>query len=209
MTSVRKRKMKRSSVSRNTRRLKDKQRKVEIRSNPLIASKWDHSLTIQQNYKKLGLRAKLGNISGGIEKKPETLTEIREKLKTRPNVSEVESTSDPDKIPEGEARLIRDPETNEVKEIIYGRMKIEHSENTEDRDNEVIRELEEQGRKYASIKLERKPSERENEWLKNLYEKYGDDYEKMKWDKKLNVFQQSAGDLRKRITKWKRINNIK
>jgi nucleolar protein 16 len=35
-----------------------------------------------------------------------------------------------------------------------------------------------------------------------LIEKYGEDYERMKWDKALNPFQLSPGQLRKLIKKY-------
>lgn len=216
MVSVRKRKMARSSVKKNTRRTKDKQRNINVYSNPIIAKNWDKSLTLQQNYKRLGLRAKLGHMAGGVEQKVETLTELRNKKKNKGNnnetvtIDEIEHTDDPAKIPEGEARIIRDPKTNEVLKVIYGTMKVEDEEDNDDEkvDNSVIKQLEEYAEQHSKVKKERHLSDRESDWLKSLYEKYGDDYEKMKWDKKLNIYQQSAGDLKRRINKWKKANGL-
>ncbi|CAK9439503.1 uncharacterized protein LODBEIA_P36030 [Lodderomyces beijingensis] len=219
MVSVRKRKMARSSVKKNTRRRKDKQRDINIHSNPIIARNWDKSLTLQQNYKRLGLRAKLGNMAGGSEQKVETLSEYREKQKSKPSASvsvsiqEIEQTQDPAKIPAGEARIIRDPETNEVVEVIYGTMKqtegdAEQKPEISSTSSSVVKELEEYAQRNTKIIRERHLSDRENAWLQSLYEKYGDDYERMKWDKKLNIYQQSAGDLKRRITKWKKANKV-
>lgn len=201
MVSVRKRKMARLSVRKNTRRVKDKQAKINIHSNPIIAANWDKSLTLQQNYKRLGLRSKLGNMAGGQE---QDVVKARDRQdEAQVSVSDIENTTDPAKIPEGEARLIRDPETNEVTQVIYGTMKVKEEKKTP-AVSSVVQQLEESARKNALVKKERKQSEQESQWLQKLYEKYGDDYEKMKWDKKLNVYQQSAGDLRRRITMWKK-----
>lgn len=218
MTSVRKRKMARSSVKKNTRKTKDKQRNINIHSNPIIEANWDKSLTLKQNYKRLGLRAKLGRSAGGDERKVESLSELQAKreknqknqLKHVPTVSEIENLDDPSCIPEGEARLIRDPETNEVIKVIYGTMKVDDNDESEEEieNPSVIKQLEEYAEKNSKIKKERHQSERENDWIKSLYEKYGDDYDKMKWDKKLNIYQQSAGDLKRRIIKWKKANGI-
>ncbi|KAI5948729.1 NOP16 [Candida theae] len=214
MVSVRKRKMARSSVKKNTRRNKDKQRNINVYSNPIIAKNWDKSLTLQQNYKRLGLRAKLGHMAGGVEKKVETLTDLRNKKKNKDKgdavtIDEIEHTDDPSKIPEGEARIIRDPETKEVIKVIYGTMKVVEEESDDEKvDNSVIKQLEEYAEQHSKVKKERHLSDRESDWLKSLYEKYGDDYEKMKWDKKLNIYQQSAGDLKRRINKWKKANGI-
>ena len=162
----------------------------------------------------MGLRAKLGHMAGGVEKKVESLTELRNKKKNKDKddivtIDKIEHTDDPSKIPEGEARIIRDPETNEVLKVIYGTMKAEDEESDEDKvDNSVIKQLEEYAEQHSKVKKERHLSDRESDWLKSLYEKYGDDYEKMKWDKKLNIYQQSAGDLKRRINKWKKGNGL-
>ncbi|EGV59956.1 Nucleolar protein 16 [Yamadazyma tenuis] len=205
MASVRKRKMARSSVKKNTRRLKDKHARVKIFSNPLIKEKWDSSLTLQQNYKKLGLRAKLGHIAGGVDRPLQKYSDGPKDDPATVKPEDVEQTEDPAQIPEGEARIIRDPDTNEVIKVIYGTMKGNSTQNQKE-DSEVVQELQKTALKNASIVKERVQSERESDWLTSLYEKYGDDYEKMKWDKKLNIYQQSAGDLKRRIIKWKKAN---
>lgn len=210
MTSVRKRKMARSSIRKNTRRVKDKKKDVNIHSNPIIAANWDKSLTLQQNYKRLGLASKLSHIAGGQEQKVETLTQIRERKAKEDEFSikpaDIENIDDPNSIPEGEARLVRDPETNEITKILYGAMKVPARNKSDEIEKpEVIKQLEEYGEKYSKIKHDRVQSEREQDWIKALYEKHGDDYEKMKWDKKLNINQQSAGDLKRRIQKWKKL----
>lgn len=220
MVSVRKRKMARSSVKKNTRRTKDKQRDINVYSNPIIAANWDKSLTLKQNYKRLGLRAKLGTSAGGDEKKVVSLSEIQAKReknsknnKDAPSIDEIENLDDPAQIPEGEARLIRDPETNEVIKVIYGTMKVNQDDADEDEENgaenpSVVKQLEEYAEQHSKIRKERHFSDRESDWLKSLYEKYGDDFDKMKWDKKLNVYQHTAGELKRKINKWKKANGI-
>ena len=49
----------------------------------------------------------------------------------------------------------------------------------------------------------RKQSQREQEWIQKLVEKYNDDYGKMFRDVKLNPMQQSEGDIKRRVLKWK------
>lgn len=48
----------------------------------------------------------------------------------------------------------------------------------------------------------RKQSAREVAWVEALVKKYGDDYDRMVWDKELNPMQQSAGDLKRRVKRW-------
>lgn len=231
MTSVRKRKMKKSSVGKTTRRNKDRQRQISIGSNPIIAANWDYSLTLNQNYKKLGLRSKLQSPAGGEEKdynkdqrkeplvKPEIEDESDEEEEQKGEIDEEplnEEEFDPSKIPEGEARIKRD-KNGDVSEVIYGQKKnVDSSEDepqkereaeAEPHKSEVVRQLEQIA--YAPrAKKERKMSSREEEWLKRLYNKYGDNYRKMFFDTKLNVYQQSEGDLRRRILAWKKQRGI-
>lgn len=48
----------------------------------------------------------------------------------------------------------------------------------------------------------RKQSEREQDWCRILYEKHGQDWDAMFKDSKLNVMQQSEGELKKKVGKW-------
>jgi nucleolar protein 16 len=70
-------------------------------------------------------------------------------------------------------------------------------------DNPVIAALEEAARNGVK-KAPRKQSEREEEWIEKLVNKYGEDYGKMTRDRRLNPFQQSEGDIRRRAKKWQK-----
>lgn len=204
--------MARSSVAKNTKRTKDAQRAPKIAHHPVLAAKWDKKLTLKQNYEKLGLTSRLGKYNGGQENTYKTVTELRREQEEKNKIEhvapeDVAVETDPLKIPEGEARLIRDPETKEVVKVIYGTMKSGLVKEAKP-DNSIINELAEYSEKTARKAKQLKPKEEEESFLEKLYEKYGDDYGKMKWDKKLNPFFFSESQLKKKMAVWKRANGI-
>lgn len=76
-------------------------------------------------------------------------------------------------------------------------------EEEKDERSEVVKKLEEEA--SWGVKRERLQSEREEDWIARLVNKYGDDYVRMARDMKLNPFQQTVGDLKKRVAKWKKL----
>jgi nucleolar protein 16 len=49
----------------------------------------------------------------------------------------------------------------------------------------------------------RHPSTLEVHWLQNLVNTYGEDYERMMWDKELNPMQHTPAQLKRKIKKWR------
>lgn len=213
--------MNRSGVSKNTRKNNNKD-KFNPKSNPIIAKHWDPELTAKQNYKKLGLTFKLASASGGEEKKirikPIQHGNMEESLYDA-SADEAEQADgeldpyDPANILEGTAKMVKDDEGRVVK-IIYGTKRITaHAPAEEavlsdvgDADDaaeaeQVISELE-QLAQLPKKKEVHKMNELEIHRFQRLVEKYADDYEKMKWDRKLNPFQLSPGQLRKQIKRY-------
>jgi nucleolar protein 16 len=68
--------------------------------------------------------------------------------------------------------------------------------------NEIVKQLEEQA-SMGAPPAERKQSDREKEWIEGLVGKYGDDYIKMSRDRRLNPFQQTPADIKRRVGKWR------
>lgn len=68
----------------------------------------------------------------------------------------------------------------------------------------IVGQLEaEAARLGAGTKRVTKQSKFEAEWVERLVERWGDDVGRMARDRRLNPWQQTEGDLRRRITKWK------
>lgn len=174
----------------------------------------DQSLTLSQNYRRLGLTSKLNAATGGTEKQPaSSFGSTAPKRDAFSIKSKVPTTLIPT-----EARIERDPSTGRILRVIHPENRRENPLNdplNELSDDEpaaiagggiqahsgIVHELEEQ----ASLEVKKKPrqqSQREEEWIANLVATYGDDYRRMVRDRKLNPMQQSEGDLKRRIRKW-------
>jgi nucleolar protein 16 len=68
--------------------------------------------------------------------------------------------------------------------------------------NEIIQRLEEQAQRVGE-KKPRRQSEREKEWIERLVERWGEDYAGMVRDRRLNPMQQTEGDIRRRVGRWR------
>ncbi|KAF8947626.1 Nucleolar protein 16, partial [Entomortierella lignicola] len=133
--------------------------------------------------------------TGGIEVKDEEEAEENEQM----SLEELAET-----LTEEQGIIQRDDDGNIIN-IIMGKAKTkEEIDEMMERDVEpvkaktdVVRALEAQAANV--LKKERYQSEGEVLWAAQLVEKYGDNYEKMFWDRKLNPNQQTAAQLKKRI----------
>lgn len=129
----------------------------------------------------------------------------------------------------GEAKVERDPETGKILRVIRDEDEIEVAGRKRRRANPlndplnelsdeemeaqqvsragVVPQLEHQADREDQAVKSKKPrhlSQREEEWITRLVEKHGDDLAAMVRDRKLNPMQQSEGDLRRRINKWRK-----
>lgn len=221
MVSVRKRKTAKSGVHKVTRKNNDRRKHSYQFGNSVIKANWDNNLTLAQNYQRLGLRSKLGKKTGGSEKtikviQPMKVDDFSDLLSDSDNEDDksdnsTEDSNDPKNILEGTAKIVKDKDGKIVK-VIYGTKKIEDEEENSNvvemsrkvvRDDTAVKELEEMAEKTKNKpKKERRIESDEFEWLGKLYEKYGDDYKAMQWDRKLNPFQESAGVLKRKFKQW-------
>lgn len=175
----------------------------------------DQLLTLEQNYRRLGLTSKLNARTGGIETLASHVLNLTGSSPCHQDRLTVVSKL-PITLAPAEARVERDAKSGAILRVI--RASVERFNPLNDplndvldgaRDNPqmnyvsggIIKELEEQ----ASLEIQQRPrrqSQREEEWIENLVEKYGDNYSRMTRDRKLNPYQQREGDLRRRVERW-------
>ncbi|KAF2250917.1 60S ribosomal subunit biogenesis protein-like protein Nop16, partial [Trematosphaeria pertusa] len=205
--------------------------KKKILSNPIIAANWNQKETLTQNYRRLGLTARLNHSTGGTEKTIKSLG-LNDPNSSRADAA-ANSTANalnivsqkPQLAGTEEVEVERDPETGAIVRIVGEEKEEKVKDNPlndplneleesdaeewnafamvpkEESDNPVIRQLEEVARNGAR-KAPRSQSQREEEWLERLVQQYGEDYGRMSRDMKLNPMQQTAADIRSRIKKW-------
>lgn len=183
-SGIRRRKLAKSGANLKVRRhARNKRNKPIDFGNSIIAENWNPKETVQQNYRRLGLSAGLADATGGVEDKDNKVQGIKvrqNKIQTAKIVMGEDGNPKVEYAPQPENDIDTPFEKVEAR-------------------TDVVRQLE----KLASEKKSkpRQLSEEERSWLERLVAKHGDDYEAMQWDKKLNQFQHSAGELRRRIKK--------
>ena len=122
MGRVLQKKKNRSGTARVRQKPKSEKR---ILNNPIIAANWDKSQTITQNYKRLGLTSKLNKHTGGTERKADANQQLEagKPGKTRKRQDEDALSIVGHKqasLQQGlsEVRIVRDPETGAILEVI-------------------------------------------------------------------------------------------
>ncbi|TFB04090.1 hypothetical protein CCMA1212_003914 [Trichoderma ghanense] len=192
------------------------------RGNSVIAKNWDKNETLAQNYRRLGLLARLKTPTGGTEKKLSSEPSAPATTSSKPDPFAITTT---EKALLSEAKVERDAAGNIVR--VLGRkanplndpLAELDSDSGDEQDGDdgeewgginddgvgttdVVKSLIEEAKNPAPPKV-RYLSERETEWLETLVAKYGDDTRAMARDIKLNPMQQTAADIAKRLKKLK------
>ncbi|KAJ0308369.1 hypothetical protein COL5a_000731 [Colletotrichum fioriniae] len=194
--------------------------------NDIIAKNWNKKETLTQNYRRLGLTARLKSATGGTEK---TLAQL-EQAKTASASAQRDpfAISTTEEAVFEEARVERDADGKIIKIHYASANKRPNPLNDplnaleEDSDEEegagaeneeewggiddesrpeVIRLLEKEAA-LPEIKKPRHISQQEKEWLERLIAKHGDDYDAMVRDRKLNPMQQTRGDIARRVKRF-------
>lgn len=211
--------------------VKSGRKKINVLGNSIIAENWDRKQTLTQNYRRLGLVHRLNAPAGGSERRGTTVEGYEEQPDDSLHIkSSAKATTK--QLGLGEIKVERDPETGNIIRVIRPDDEIEVAgrkhkisnplndplndlSNDEARITEaakqndssvIVQMLERQAAQEGKAVESKKPrhlSKREEEWATRLIERHGDDYSAMARDMKLNPMQQTAGDLKRRIRKFK------
>ncbi|KAF9881210.1 nucleolar protein 16 [Colletotrichum karsti] len=216
-------KKKRRSGRQKIRQPNKPKRLLNPLGNDIIAKNWNKKETLTQNYRRLGLTARLRNPTGGVEK---TLSQVDKHANYDP-ARDPFAIAPTEHAVVDEARVERD-EDGKIVRIHYTKSTRanplndplndleEDSEEEEEKEDEeeewggiddesrpeVIRLLEKEASR-GELKKPRHMSQQEREWLERLIAKHGDDAQAMARDRKLNPMQQTAADIARRIRKFK------
>ncbi|KAK1972828.1 ribosome biogenesis protein Nop16 [Colletotrichum sublineola] len=191
--------------------------------NDIIAKNWNKKETLTQNYRRLGLTARLKAPTGGVEKKLSQLESSAKTVGSKPR--DPFAIASTEEAVFEEARVERDADGKIVK-IHYGSDRRSNplndplnalesdaedderekegwggiNDNDDESRPEVIRLLEKEAAQ-PTVKKPRHMSQQEREWLERLVARHGDDVAAMARDRKLNPMQQTQGDIARRIKK--------
>lgn len=209
MVTVRRRRAHKAGTKSQTPKSKrrDTPKKISFGRNPVLRAHWDNKLSFKENFKRLGIQSRLAGPSGGVRREVKTWRELKKEREAREaaakvSIEAIENETDPLKIPLGEARIIRDPDTNEVVQVIQGTMQ---PADTSEPQFCIADELKAHALATARVEEERPPDERDLLLAQRLTAKYGDNYRKMAWDRKLNPMYYTEEKLEKLVAKWREL----
>lgn len=222
----------RSSIAKVRHKPKSKK---NILNNAVISANWDRNQTLAQNYKRLGLSAKLNKTTGGVERKVGDVEREKEQDGKAPAnglmISGGNGRGKKEQLDLGEEKVERDPVTGKILRVVstgntarpnplndrLNDLDSDYESNAEMFDQHghgkqqdqpsqpktaVVAELEQRA-SLPEKKYRRQQSEGERVFVEALVGKYGEDYERMARDTQINYMQRSAGDLKKRVKKWR------
>ncbi|KOS21284.1 Nucleolar protein 16 [Escovopsis weberi] len=203
------------------------------RGNNIIAKNWDKNETLSQNYRRLGLLARLKAPTGGTEKSLKHSSTSASASASSTSFATAAGSA-PFSIPTtdkailSEARVERDADGNIVRVVSVSANPLNDPLNKldeEDGRGEAEKEEEEaEHEEWAGIDdagatdvvksliresrnaapaRARHQSEQEREWLGRLVERHGEDYGAMARDARLNPMQQTGADIARRIKRMR------
>ncbi|RIA96622.1 ribosome biogenesis protein Nop16 [Glomus cerebriforme] len=169
-------------------------KKFSIKGNSIVAANWDKKATLRQNYQRMGLMTSLNGVSGGVEKLyPNEDQDI--------DIEEIKKTLGP------EEGIIERDEKGNVINVVIGRSREEEEEEVFDTKidpipakTDIVKALEAQA--MNAYKYEVHQPEGEKRFIEELIQKYGDDYDAMFRDMRLNIYQHTAAQLKKKCQKY-------
>jgi nucleolar protein 16 len=208
MARPRKRKTNRNPISKVTRKPKHKMNISFSGVHPVIQSQWDKKLTLKQNYERMGLTSHLGGYAGGVDEDFKVVKNIQQinkvewrdmnamdTIETKDTVETIETLNALDN------RVIRIGTKLNHKNDFETDSKFQPTELSTKIINEMVKDC-------KSVPVAQHQSEQETLVFEALISKYGNDYDKMARDFKLNSYQLSAGQIKRKIQKTLKINHL-
>ncbi|KAL8757117.1 MAG: hypothetical protein Q9184_004299 [Pyrenodesmia sp. 2 TL-2023] len=95
---------------------KPKSKKLNLKSNPIVAANWKQSQTLSQNYRRLGLVSRLNARTGGVEKHAASTKADLAEQNDRLAIANLNPTT----LVPGTVRIERDEETGAIVRVLGG-----------------------------------------------------------------------------------------
>ncbi|KAJ3271719.1 Nucleolar protein 16 [Terramyces sp. JEL0728] len=200
--------VRRKKASRNPNKVSRKQKnknKVSFDgAHPLIQKTWDKKKTLLQNYENMGLVVKLNGVSGGTGREAAQRAQEMQKLEElKDQVEWRRLDSQPAQVEDSKEKVYT-PLEGEIKTdsratLIGQKVNLKAPQTQEPKPTKIIEQLEEESKLTAPVI--RHQSEQEAYVFETLLRKYRDDFNAMAKDIKLNKYQLTAGQLKKKMRK--------